>query len=82
MHYWIYLYIKEKVFCFKDSYLPGIVPDHVIELCKCVVADDLGLCKICNLNSKCHVIGEDGTKYCISLFHDTFKPNWKINDIA
>ena len=82
MHYWIYLRLKNKFICIHDSYLQGIVPARVVDLCKCTVADDLGLCKLCTLNDSCHIIGMDGTKYCISLFHDTFKPKWKIRDIA
>jgi len=64
-----------------DSFLPGIVPDQVIDLLTVQSADDFGLCKDCPLDSKCHVIGNDGTKYCLVLFHDAFRPKWKIKDV-
>jgi len=82
MHYSIDLYIKGTPIWFKDSFLPGIVPDHVIDLLTCQSAEFLGLCKLCELDCKCHVIGDDGTKYCIVLFHDAFRPKWKIKDVS
>ena len=67
----------------EDSFFPGFVPERVIAMMEILfVREELGLCDDCPLDSTCHVIRDDGTKYCIALFHDAFKPKWKIKDLA
>jgi len=81
-YYFVWLNIKGKLIYFVDSYLSAFVPERVVKLMETQNSDDLGLCEHCTLNNSCHVIGIGGTKYCIVLFHDAFKPKWKIKDLA
>ena len=72
-NFWIY-----------GSYLPGlIVPERVLEMMIAIYVDEnMDICKKCVLGEKNHIIRDDGRKYCIILFHDAFKPNWKIKDLT
>ena len=67
-----------------DYFLDGLIPSHVLELMIAnVVGDKLGICKGCEIASKCHVI-EYGTgkKYCPVLFHDVVKPSWEVKQLV
>jgi hypothetical protein len=71
-----------------DSVLPGLIPDHVFDAMVTDVVDDLGLCKLCDVQgARCHVFeevqdGNGGRKMCPILFHDVVKPKWKVEDVS
>jgi len=79
MQYWIYLKINGKTIYCRDSFLD--FNPRALSLSRADVADDLGICKDCPIDSRCHPIGWRGIKYCTVLFHDTIKPFWKIEDV-
>lgn len=89
MLYWIILRNKRgEPYHHHDNFLPGVVPDHVLEtmrvpgpLCYPSITDQ-GLCEHCTMGPHCHVI-EYGTgrKYCTVLFHDAVKPKWRMADV-
>jgi hypothetical protein len=72
----------------EEYLLDGLVPDRVVALMTCEIADALGLCKICDSGgSRCHVLvwiaPHTFKKYCPVLWHDAFKPaSWKVGDLA
>jgi hypothetical protein len=79
---------------FHDAILPGLIPDHVFDRRVCRVVDEqLGLCKICDVQgSRCHVFeevidgetGEEttGRKMCPVLFADAVKPPWRVDQVV
>jgi hypothetical protein len=85
-----------KIIFFKDYYLDGLVPHHVIDMMwDRFVDEELGLCENCHeVSNKCHVMQPNGEldygnpkpvtvyrKLCPVLFHDAFKPPWKIREL-
>ena len=89
MHYWIYLASKDGFSeAFEDSLLPSLIPDQTLQLCRAEVAQKLGLCDICEMDYKCHVMIEDvpgsncWSQYCPILFHDVFQPPWELADVV
>jgi hypothetical protein len=86
MHYWIFLTTKSGATVqFKDQILPGVVPDHVLDLMEAMfVEKELKLCKLCDVQGRrCHVIDEaTGRKLCPVLFVDAVKPPWTVQEVA
>lgn len=85
MTYWIYLKIKGEPVLFEDSLL-DIYPQRTLELMEFnKVPEKIGMCKECNLDTRCHVMVEidknTSMKLCPILFHDVVKPRWKLKDI-
>ena len=83
-HYWIYLNDKKGNCSFhKDYFLPGLIDEEILKHTLALYLDqEVGLCADCHdMCSHCHVIGEDGTKYCPILFYDLIKPSWRLEDI-
>ena len=71
----------------EDSILPGIVPDHVLDLMITGVIRELGMCWQCPLAGHCHIMvhvpGESGMPgLCTVLFHDAVKPEWKLEEVV
>lgn len=86
MRYQVIQYFKDKSGEVDYDYVEFYIPDDFItpinyELYKAEFADKiLNLCKQCNMDSLSHPINKaTGEKYCIALFHDRFKPKWKIS---
>ncbi len=71
-------------FWFEDSFLPElIIPERILEMMIVVYVDkNMDICENCDLGERNHIIRDDGRKYCIVLFHDAFKPRWKIEDLT
>ncbi len=90
MHYWVNCRDPKSgdVRRIDDYMLDGLVPDHVIEAMRDSVADDLGLCRICESGGRrCHVMRWIGRnkwdKFCPVLWHDVFKPlSWRVEELA
>ena len=96
MHYWIILKNKRgDAYHFHDSFLPGLIPEHVIEmmvspgpLCR-PTADDLGLCEHCTMDCHPHVMQpvpgreREGVyrHLCTVMFHDAVQPAWRMEDV-
>ena len=86
-------YINLKKGTFEDYFLPGIIPERVLQLMEANTVDEqLGLCAKCDVHGiRCHVmvqIPEDETHYeeaykkiCPVLFHDVVKPKWKVSQV-
>ena len=83
MWYWIYLKTKKDYKYYNDYFLPGIIPERILDMiCDRFVDDVLKLCENCNMDTACHIIdGETGRKYCPILFYDIVKPTWKLKDL-
>jgi hypothetical protein len=97
MTYEVVLRRGGRVIFFRDYFLDGFVPTHVIDMMwDRFVDEELGLCKDCHdVACRCHVMqlceeldcgGEKPAtvyrKLCPILFHDAFKPPWKIKELA
>jgi hypothetical protein len=89
MTYEVVLRRKNSVIFFKDYCLDGLVPPHVMDMMLFTfVNEELGLCEKCEVACQCHVMQplEEGPhcyrKLCPVLFHDAFKPPWKIEELA
>jgi len=81
MIYWIFLHTRKGMMRFEDAFLPGIIPERVLSMCRANFAYELGLCKHCEMAWRCHVIDSRGNKYCTILFHDVVKPGWKLEQV-
>lgn len=70
---------------FHDSFLPGLIPDHVFDLMvDSVVDEQLGLCRLCDVQgARCHVIdwSKGGRKLCPVLFVDAVHPPWSVDQV-
>ncbi len=55
-----------------------------LDLLKCsFVREELKLCAECDMDTLCHPCNDaTGECYCIALFHDRFKPKWKIKRLV
>lgn len=83
MQYWVCLKKGDGYIHYYDYFLPGLIPDHVLELMIANTVDEkMGLCKNCESAYHCHVIEEGtGKKYCPILFCDVVKPNWRVEQL-
>lgn len=89
MRYFIYLNRGEdgEALYFEESLL-DLIPDRVVNLMLVNIADDLGLCKLCDLDTYCHVMVETfpdsgaWKKLCPILFKDVFNPPWELDEIT
>jgi hypothetical protein len=72
----------------KEYLLDGLIPEETISHMKCEMADELGLCAICDSGgARCHVLvpvaPHSFAKYCPVLWHDVFKPStWKVENLT
>jgi hypothetical protein len=83
MHYWVILFRRGEISYHYDYFLDGLIPRRVLEMTRDRFADELGLCRTCDLATRCHVIEEPGgRKYCPILFHDVVRPAWKIEELG
>jgi hypothetical protein len=97
MMYEVVLQRGGEIIFFKDYYLDGLVPPHVVDMMHDrFVDEELGLCASCHDAAyRCHVmqpagilnIGDGKTttvyrKLCPVLFHDAFHPPWKIKELV
>lgn len=89
MHYWVMVRDKDRGTRYQHEYLlDGLIGQHVIDAMTCEIADELGLCKICNSHgARCHVMVEIARhaykKYCPVLWHDVFRPKtWIVKDLV
>jgi hypothetical protein len=93
MMYWIYLQRRRRgqpvgdPYRYYGSFLPGIIPDHVLDMMRCTGwrnegVELLDICHTCDMDTRCHII-EVGTgrKYCPVLFHDAVQPNWRLEEV-
>lgn len=89
MQYTIMLYDKKgDAYHFDDSFLP-FYSEATIDGMRTEFLREEGYCNTCDVNGvRCHVMipsrSQPGafSKLCPVLFHDVFKPKWKISDIA
>ena len=83
MNYWLWLRKRNgDPVVRRDNFLPGLVPAAVLAMLTVAFADhELHLCGECTMASRCHVIGDDGTKYCTVLFHDAVRPAWPLERV-
>lgn len=86
---------KGDAYCYYGSILP-FYSEATIEGMKAAFLDEIGFCKACDVHGcRCHVMVPVGPKkkryrknpeweekLCPVLFHDVFKPDWKIEDIC
>jgi hypothetical protein len=96
MHYWIWLTDRKtgNPYIYRDSFLPGVIPQHVLEMMVCPgplcrpSLDDAGLCEHCTMACHPHVMQpvpeKDGyyRHLCTVLFHDAVKPAWRMEDVV
>jgi hypothetical protein len=89
MHYMVIVRDRKgEPFWLHEDLLDGLVPDRVIDLMTCEVAEDFGLCAICESGGRrCHVMlwiaPHCYAKYCPVLWHDVFKPTtWKVEELV
>lgn len=85
MYYWIILERKggTEIYHHEENLLPGFLPERILPWMKAQFADEeFNLCENCDLDTRCHPIDKDGSKWCTVLLHDALKPTWKIKDIA
>jgi hypothetical protein len=82
-HYMVLVAQNGKLIWLKDSFLPGIVPEHrIAQTYSPYVNEVLGLCASCS-GAIGHVIDETGNKFCPILFHDLIQPRrWKVKELV
>jgi hypothetical protein len=89
MVYEIILRKRDKIVWHQESLLPFMYNEALIDGMRAEFLDKEGYCKACDVKgSRCHVMipdrdGDPDTweKLCPVMFHDVFKPKWKIKDI-
>ena len=85
MHYGITLRRRGgEPYWYREAILDGLVPQRVVDLMVAnTVDDELGLCRLCDVQgNRCHVILEpSGVKLCPVLFHEVFRPAWRVADV-
>jgi len=80
--YWVFLNRKNEVTRYEDSLLPGIIPDRIKGMLTTKFAEDVDICKLCDMDRHAHPIDEEtGIKYCTILFCDVVKPTWNVEDV-
>lgn len=96
MQYFVYIRRRGRLLTVRDSVLPGIIPEHVMELMTADSARDvLGICDGCESSCNCHVMrleparsnrhgcGDVYSHLCPILFHDVFKPlSWSVAELS
>lgn len=83
MNYWLWLRRRDGTqFVCHGAFLPGLIPEHVVAMLTVAFAEEMHLCRECCMDSRCHVIGPSGVKYCTVLFHDAVRPTWRLEAVA
>lgn len=79
---------KKKPTLFEDDLLDGLIPQKVVDLMTCEKADEMGVCRLCDVQGRrCHIMVQVALstyqKYCPCLWWDVFKPTaWKVGDLV
>ena len=56
---------------YDDALLPFMLPARVLPLLTADFAEKRGLCEDCGMDTHCHPINPDGSKYCTILLQET-----------
>ena len=88
MQYSIHLKGKNDDWYQLEEALLPFIPEHVFDAMLVSVVDEMGLCKHCEMDCKCHILEpiphkpHTYRKLCTVLFHDTVQPSWRLEDVV
>jgi len=68
---------------FRESFLPGMkIKERLEPMLTVDFAEQFKLCDGCSMDTHCHPMKPDGSKYCTILLYDAVKPKWKLKDVV